>query len=34
MEVFVSLALSYSLQGLNYLIGDGTQALGHESAKP
>lgn len=34
MEVFVSFASPYGLQGLNYLIRDGTQALGRESAKP
>ena len=34
MEVFASFASPYGLQGLNYLIRDGTQALGRESAKP
>lgn len=34
VEVFASFASPYGFQGLNYLIRDGTQALGHESAKP
>ena len=34
VEVFASFASPYGLQGLNYLIRDGTQALGRESAKP